>query len=386
MAMEKIVLVVNRGSSSKKYALYRGEEMLLSGSFVREGEGYEMCVGNGPNEKISEESFFSGLSLFLEKCHTLGIIASATEISLVGMRIVSPGVYFQEHHIIDANFCKALQKVSESDPVHIEPILAEIDAVSTLLSHALQVGVSDSAFHASLPENAFAYALPEALRESGVRRFGYHGISVASVMHTLKEKFGGVPERTIVCHLGSGASVTALRNGKSVDTSMGYSPLEGLVMSTRIGDIDVGGVLQLLKEHTSEELQKLFYTQSGLLALSGLSADMKVLLEAEKEGHEGALRAVSAFVRGVQKYIGAYTAVLGGVDAIVYTGTIGEKSGEIRSRICSELSWLGVSLDRDLDARQGAEGVIGSGGPVKVFMLSSDESRQIVREAMHFLG
>jgi acetate kinase len=237
-----------------------------------------------------------------------------------------------------------------------------------------------------MPSVAKYYALPPSLVEDeGVYRFGYHGISLSSIVEALSHRPWGLERKAIICHLGSGASVTAVLDGKSIDTSMGYSPLEGLIMSSRIGTIDVGAVLHVLKKKSVQELQEILYTKSGLLALSGLSDDMRVLIDAEKEGHEGAHRAIEAFAYAIQKHIGMYMAVLGGVDVIVFSGTIGERSFILRDRICQGLSWLNVHLDHEKNTHAKSGDYIGCDGSLGVCVMHSDEDMEIMRKTVAVL-
>jgi len=228
-----------------------------------------------------------------------------------------------------------------------------------------------------MPEVSKEYALSRNfIQDMDIHRFGFHGVSLASIVSNkdLSSVIGG---RVIICHLGSGCSVTALLNSLSVDTSMGYSPVSGLTMSSRVGDIDVGATMRILEKNSPEDLRKIFYTESGLLAISELSSDMRILLDAEKNGNKKASLAVETFIYNIQKYIGAYVAVLGGIDAIVFSGTIGERSFVIRERICNKLAYFGVKIDSEKNENAVSGTDISSLGEIKVFVIHSDEASEI---------
>lgn len=374
--MEKIILVSNIGSSSKKYALYKGDQCVSHAHFERSGEGYVWSLDGMEASSIEESVFKDALTIFLAKART------EVSVEYVGVRVVSSGTYFREHHVVTAAFLKELEQMASSDPAHIAPILGEIRKISECVPQAIIIAVSDSAFHRTLPQNAHAFALPKSVAEkSDVYHFGFHGLSLASVVRTFAKDIGPIPSRAIVCHLGSGSSITALRDGVSVETSMGYSALSGLVMSSRVGDIDAGAVLRLLETYTAADLQKMFYTESGLLAISGFSNDMRELLK-QKGENEGAQNAIDAFVYAIQKYIGAYAAVLGGVDAVIFSGMIGERSAPVRERVCERLAWLGVSLDKNKNSAGKVKENI-SDGKVAVYIVPSDEAGQIAFEVAH---
>lgn len=313
----------------------------------------------------------------------------ASEIDGIALRVVAPGTYFQRHARVDEPYLNELGEAVGPAPLHCGPVLSEALALRKRFPSAALWGISDSAFHATLPPVAREYALPvEDASRWDIHRFGYHGISAQSVLEKLKRR-GPLPGRMIRCHLGGGASVMAIHDGKSMDVSMGFSPLEGLLMGTRIGDIDPAAILHLERKAgmDADAIGKYLNTRCGLLGLSGTSVDMRKLLESEAEGDTGAALAVEAFVYRVRKYIGAYTAALGGIDLLVFTAAIGERSPLIRARICRGLEWMGVHLDpvRNDGSTTGDAELQPSGYSTGVSVVLTDEAvemHRLVRKAL----
>lgn len=266
------------------------------------------------------------------------------------------------------------------------PALSEIKKVREIFGEDKPIiGVSDSAFHATIPEQAKLYAIPiEDSRRFGIRRFGYHGISVQSVIGRTAGLLGRMPEKVIVCHLGGGASITAVKNGQSIDTSMGFTPLEGLVMATRVGDIDAGTVLYLSEKlnKNQKELEAYFNNNCGLLGLSGKSDDIRELLVNEKNGDLDSKLALQIYVNRIKQYIGRMAAVLGGVDLLIFAGTVGERSFIMRERICDNLKFLGIELDEEMNNKsEGVEAEIGkTGGGTQILIVKTDEMEEIAKE------
>jgi len=374
MAMEKIILAINIGSSSKKYSLYKGDSVVLNAHFEKAGDSYLVRYLNEEVKEISTEQFDSSLEFFNKKVNEVGFFENITGI---GFRIVAPGTYFTSNRYIDQKFLEQLSLIELNDPAHIGQMIIEINKVKKIFPNINILAVSDSAFHKNMPEVSKEYALSRNfIQDMDIHRFGFHGVSLASIVSNkdLSSVIGG---RVIICHLGSGCSVTALLNSLSVDTSMGYSPVSGLTMSSRVGDIDVGATMRILEKNSPEDLRKIFYTESGLLAISELSSDMRILLDAEKNGNKKASLAVETFIYNIQKYIGAYVAVLGGIDAIVFSGTIGERSFVIRERICNKLAYFGVKIDSEKNENAVSGTDISSLGEIKVFVIHSDEASEI---------
>lgn len=354
-------IIANVGSSSKKYAVYLDEQEL--GTYWYEGHE-------------AHEAF----ARMLEASLSQGAASSTTDYVAVGLRIVAPGTFFQKHALIDDSYVDKLRALLDEDPVHISPILSEIDAIRAHLGDVRIIGLSDSAFHADMLPAARSYAIDAKDAQSAdIQRFGYHGFSFASVVHSLQAN-DPLPERLVVAHLGSGASVAAIRGGVSIDTSMGFSPLEGLAMQTRSGDIDPAALMRLarIKGFSFGELEHYLYTQSGLRGLSGRSGDVRELLRLEREGDAQAHFALEVFSYRVRKYIGAYAAALGGVDTLVMTGTIGECSPVMRERICRGLEFLGLATHPSKNFSESGTADIGV-EPRKVIAMHTEEMREMAR-------
>lgn len=389
----KKILIVNAGSASKKYAVYDGDAELFRAHFERGKDGFvvtEYADGAHDARAISDAEYAQSARRFYDDCVARGIVQE-DEIVAVGFRVVAPGEYFNASRIIDDAYMRKLEDAYEIAPLHVRAVMEEIRACAAFLPEVPRIGVSDSAFHATIPEYARLYALPiEDSRALGIYRFGYHGISIRSALDATERLTGAIPERMIVCHLGSGASVTAVRGGASIDTSMGFTPLEGLVMATRVGDIDAGALIHVGKTKglSYDQLDEYLNHACGVHGLSGGGdGGVRELLEREAAGDADARRALGVFIYRIKKYIGAYIAALGGCDALVFTGTIGERSAPIRARVCDGLEMFGIALD---DAQNSAitgdaDGFIGrKDGAARIVVVRADEMRQIAKETMPF--
>ncbi|MHB0960640.1 MAG: acetate/propionate family kinase [Pirellulaceae bacterium] len=353
------ILVVNCGSSSIKYQLYRmpDRQVLAKGQAERIGEeGSLLKCESGGCEHLLQQRIADhevGMRLILQSLmgsenHAL---EDTHEISAVGHRVVHGGEEFSASVAIDDRVLRSIERFIDLAPLHNPANLTGIRAAMHALPDIPHVACFDTAFHASIPRVAYLYALPYRMYEEfGVRRYGFHGSSHRYVAGRTAQLLGRPPEATncITVHLGNGCSITAVREGKSTDTSMGLTPLEGLVMGTRSGDIDPAILFYLAdKGYDLASLNKLCNKQSGLLGVSGISNDMRTLTEAAAGGHEQAQLAIDIFCYRVRKYIGAYLAVLGRVDAVSFTGGIGERAVEVRARICRDLEPLGIVLDTE---------------------------------------
>ena len=368
------ILALNVGSSSLKFRLF---EVTAEG---------EKVLTEGTAERVDGETLLPAAEKAIAQCQPFGVDA-------VGHRLVQGGAKFTGPTRITPETLTDLKELRELDPLHNPTEVGLIEAAQRLLPDCPAVVVFDTAFHRTLPEVAYTYALPwELSARLGLRRYGFHGLSHQYVSGRLLECIGRHVEgtRLITCHLGSGASVCAIVNGQSVDTSMGMTPLEGLVMGTRSGDVDPGLLLYLLREQkmTPEQLDDLLNQQSGLKGVSGLSSDMRDIEKAAADGSKQAELSLALFAYRVRKYIGAYAAALGGVDAVAFTGGIGERSATMRTRICDGLSFLGLRLSAD--ANQNADGKVAacvseSDAPVSVWVIPTDEERQIAREVAGLL-
>jgi acetate kinase len=300
------------------------------------------------------------------------------QIDAIGHRVVHGGSKYRESVVIDPSVLDEIQALNELAPLHNPSAHAGIQHLTRL--GLPQVAVFDTAFHATLPKHAYTYALPAELAEKhGIRRFGFHGIAhqYAALRHA---ELAGTQARVISLHLGNGCSACAIADGKSIETSMGLTPLEGLMMGTRSGDIDPGLIPYISRREnwTLDRIEKMLTEESGLKGVSGVSQDIRHLT-----GESGSF-AVDLFCYRVKKYVGAYASVLGGLDSILFTGGIGENSADVRSRVASGLEWLGVSLDEDRN-QQGGEGAIHQ-GKVGIWVISGDEELMIAREVIRLLG
>lgn len=367
------ILALNVGSSNLKYKLFAmpTEEVLAEGNIENNG-GSEMA-------QAAQDA--------IAKCLPFGIGA-------IGHRIVHGGRLFSEPTVITKEVLLSLHGIEQFDPTHNPTEVLVIEVGLRLVPNAPAVAIFDTAFHKTLPRIASDYALPWEMSERmGLRRYGFHGISYQFTSKLLLKCLGreAMGTRLIICHLGSGASICAIRDGQSVDTSMGLTPLEGLVMGTRCGDIDPGLLLYLLRSQkmTPAQLDNLLNQQSGLKGISGRSSDERTLEDATANGDELAERALAMAAYRVRKYIGAYAAAMGGVDAIAFTGGIGEHSPSMRRRICDELGFLGVSLDsgrNESDDTKTPTLLSRDGGAVPVWRIPTDEELQVARETFHALS
>lgn len=386
-----MILAVNTGSASKKYAIYDRDKEVFRAHLEWDGGGLMATFRFGEREEkrsVSEAEFSHGVELVLDRAEEAGIISDRAEIGRVGARIVAPGEYFYSHRLIGESFFRRLEEAMEEAPLHIAPITKELAEIREALPGADMIAVSDSEFHATLTPETRTYALPkEAAEKYGIYRYGYHGTSVRSALRGAEKLFGKVPGRVIVCHLGSGASLTAVRDGKSFDTTMGFTPLEGLVMGTRIGDIDPGALIYLGEKLglSYGKLEEYLNKECGLLALSGKTADIRELLKLEADGDGSAKLALGVFVYRVRKYIGAYAAAMGGADALIFTATIGERSSILRERIVEGLDFLGfrVNKRKNKSPKQTPRIISGCFGK-RVAVIPADELGEIARAAAEY--
>lgn len=381
-------LLINPGSASRKYAIACGPEIVLRAHFERSGDGAKVTLitaGKTEERSFKSAQFSHTTDYVVKEAVTRKLIAGKSELPAAGLRIVAPGTFFQEHRPVDAKFIDKLKAALKDAPLHIKPELAEIGHLQKILPSTALYGVSDSAFHAHIPDKARRYAIPEKdAHHYGIHRYGFHGISLASILRRLPGVLGHVPKRLVICHLGSGASVTAIRDGSSVDTSMGFSPLEGLVMSTRVGDVDPGGLIHLAKAKgfSFTQLEHYLNTECGLLGFHGRTGDMRALIEGYQEGDAASKLALDAFSYRIQKYIGAYAAILGGIDAVIFSATIAERSDFVRARICEGLVGSGILLDAKRNRKlRGEDGIISADdSPVAAAVVLTDELAEMARQ------
>lgn len=344
----KLTLISNPGSASRKYVLYEGEKIQgelrfewLNGEIV-----YTLLPGN--NEAVFAN--IAGLSeapgKIMEIFNKTSILQANTTLDAIGLRVVAPGNYFLQHIFIDAEYEKNLARVSGLAPIHVSAALEELSCLKKLFPGVKIIGASDSAFHASRPDYAKYYGIPKKDADSfDIKRFGYHGISVSSVIRKLEDA-GKLAPRVVVVHLGGGASVSAVLNGRSIDNTMGFSPLEGLVMSTRSGSIDTTAVFALKQfmKLGDPEMHDYLNSKAGLLGLGG-STDVPELIAREKSGDRDSLLALNVYLYNIQKGIGEMVSALGGIDTLVLTGTVCERSVEIRHHLMERMRYLDFCLD-----------------------------------------
>lgn len=395
------ILVLNCGSSSIKYKLYdmASQQVMAQGGIEKLGLKDSFLKFKLPNgEKCTIEKFMPehtvGVELILDTLVNpeYGCIKSLKEIDAVGHRLVHGGEKFNTSVIITPEVIEKMEECTELAPLHNPANLKGVAAITKILPDIPQVGVFDTAFHQTMPDYAYMYALPyEYYEKYGVRRYGFHGTSHRYVSRRACEFLGLDYNncRIITAHIGGGGSVTAIKNGLSVDTSMGLTPVEGLVMGTRSGDVDLGAISYLMeKEHmTVEKLNHVINKESGVMGVSGVSSDMRDIQAATNQGNHRAELAMRMFDYRLLKYIGAYTAVLGGVDVIVFTGGIGENQASTRDYICRSLDYLGVKYDAKLNETiHGDEAEISvEGSKVRVVVIPTDEELTIARDTMELV-
>lgn len=388
--------MLNCGSSSVKYKLINVDDKktLAEGGVEKigiPGSFLKFRLPDGSKKVIDEvipdhrKAIMDILNILTDP--TYGCISSFKEIDAVGHRVVHGGEKFNKSVLINDEVIEKIKECYDVAPLHNPVNMAGIDAITEFMPGVPQVAVFDTAFHQTMPAEAYMYALPyELYTKYSVRRFGFHGTSHRYVARRVCD-FLGVPyenQRIITCHIGNGGSITAVKDGKSIDTSMGLTPVEGLMMGTRVGDVDPGALTFIMdKEHLdTKQLSNLINKKSGVLGISGISSDMRDIDAAIAEGNERAKLALDMYIYRIIKYIGAYTAVLNGVDIIVFTGGVGENQQPLRKAVCEHLSYLGVKIDDAVNASsRGEEKVISAAdSKVKVVVIPTDEELMIARD------
>jgi acetate kinase len=391
------ILVLNNGSSSVKYKLIDSdtkrvlaeggvEKIGLPDSFIKfktpEGKKETVEVSM-PDHKEAIRQVFKVLT-DPEK----GVIRNLDEIDAVGHRVVHGMEYFNKSVLITPEVIARVKECYPVAPLHNPANITGIEAILDLLPEVPQVGVFDTAFHQTMPAKAYMYALPyEDYEKYGIRRYGFHGTSHRYVSRRACEFLGldYDKQRIITCHIGNGGSITAIRDGKSVDTSMGLTPTEGLMMGTRVGDVDPGALTYLMERRDIgyKELQKIINKESGVLGVSGISNDMRDIEDGIEAGNERAILAMDMYEYHILKYIGAYTAVLGGADVIVFTGGVGENQTSTRETICKSLAYLGVTFN----AVRGSEiEISGPDSKIRVVVIPTDEELMIATDTAEIVG
>lgn len=393
------ILVLNCGSSSIKYALYdmADHSVITSGGIEKIGlpDSFINVKLNGEKHRIMRpiEEHTAGVQFIFEVL-TQGeyaVLSDLNELGAVGHRMVHGGERFNKSVLLTPEVMEAFTACNDLAPLHNPANIKGVNAVKALLPNIPQVGVFDTAFHQTMPDYAFMYALPyELYKKYGVRRYGFHGTSHRYVSARACEFLGIKAEGTkmITCHIGNGGSVAAVVDGKCIDTSMGLTPLEGLVMGTRSGDIDGGAVTFLEKKLglDADGMSNLLNKKSGVAGITGGSSDMRDVENAAKAGEPRAQLAQAMYFYRIKKYIGAYAAAMGGVDVIVFTAGVGENQVSMRSEVCKGLEFLGVKFDEARNAVRGEEAVISADdSKVKVVVIPTDEELMIATDTMNLL-
>jgi acetate kinase len=383
--MPDAILILNAGSSSIKLGVFalapREPTLLCSGLLDEQDFGHRLIIHDASGRQLFDAqrpAADDGRGLYPEILHWIETYLSGSRLLAIGHRIVHGGREFFEPVEVTTDVLEALAALTPLAPLHQPVCLAPIRAIAALRPKLPQIACFDTAFHHHLAPPVSRFAIPRRFEELGIRRYGFHGLSFEYIADRLGEISKGLPgKRTVVAHLGNGASLCAMRNGKSVDTTMGLTSLDGLVMGTRCGAIDPGVLLYLLQEHrlSADELQDLLYRRSGLLGVSDLSADMRVLLQS---GSAAAREAIELFTLRASREIVAMANTLEGLQCLVFTGGIGEHSAEIRQAICARLHWLGVRLDRPAN-EAGAQSIHADHSQVEVLVLPTSEETSIAR-------
>ncbi len=389
------ILVINCGSSSLKYQLIdmENENVLAKGLCERIGiEGSKLThkpAGKDVLEKVEpmpDHQVAVKLVLDALQDATYGVISDVNEISAIGHRVLHAGMHYSESIVVNEDVKKVVRDCFDLGPLHNPANLIGIEACEAAMPGIPNVAVFDTAFHQTMPEKAYMYAIPyEYYEKYDIRRYGFHGTSHRFVSKRLIEVAGldVNNSKVIVCHLGNGGSISAVVNGKCVDTSMGLTPLEGLIMGTRSGDLDAAVVQYIANKEgkTVNEVIDILNKKSGVLGISGVSSDFRDVQKAQKEGNKRADIAIQAFVYRVAKYIGSYVAAMNGIDAIAFTAGVGENDATIRKEICSYLGYLGVTVNDEANKLRGEEVKIsGADSKVQVFAIPTNEELAIARE------
>ena len=395
------ILVLNCGSSSIKYALYDMDHktVMTSGGAERvglDGAFVKVKMADGTKKQIMHDipEHTEGVKFIFSLLTDpkIGVIKDLKEIDAVGHRMVHGGEKFNKSVILTPEVLKAFEDVSDLAPLHNPANLKGVHAVSELMPGLPQVGVFDTAFHQTMPDYAYMYAIPYELYEKyGIRRYGFHGTSHRYVSQRVCDFLGVKAEdkKVITCHIGNGGSVAAVKYGKCMDTSMGLTPLEGVMMGTRSGDIDGGAVSFIQKKLNldADGISNLLNKKSGVFGITGISSDMREIDAAAAKGDKKAILALEMYNYRIKKYIGAYAAAMGGADIIVFTAGVGENQSSMRSEVCKDMEWMGVKLDEAKNATvHGEEAIISTpDSKVTVVVIPTDEELMIATDTMNLL-
>lgn len=390
----RLILITNPGSSSRKYALYKGQELLCSLHFETE-DGKIICTlkradGTSKNIKTDFKALTSCVANLSEILTAEGYLGGMSKIDVILARVAAPGEFFSHDHLVDEKVLKELDAAKKKAPLHVPVVAGEIEHLVKSFKDTPVITITDSGFHNARPDLMKYYAFnPEIANKYDIKRWGYHGLSVGSIVQYMKAQ-EILPQKLIVCHIGSGSSITAVFEGKSLDTTMGYTPLEGVMMATRTGSLDAAAALALkraLKYESDESLEKYLNKECGLLGVSGQSDDMRNILRLRDEGDKRGTFAHALYVYMLQRGIGQMAAALGGVDAIVFTATIGERSDEIRRVTTQKLAYLGLAIDEEKNIAEMPERHtnIAAEGSKPVWVIRTDESEEMIRRGLALL-
>lgn len=394
MKKDSLVLVVNPGSASRKYALYNDGNKLATIHFeFEEGKVISKLSYNGQKffDTYTDADLGTVSRYILPLLKKYQVITEDDAMSAIGIRVVAPSKRFAADQLADDSAITALENVQLRAPLHVGTVLAEIRQLKQNMPQIPIVIVSDSAFHSTKPEWAWHYGIDTELAEKhDIKRYGFHGISVGSVVRNLLQA-NMLPSKTIVCHLGSGSSITAVADGKSVETTMGYTPLEGLMMETRVGNIDPSAVVAIKRELQLQDnaVEEYLNKKCGLLGVSGSTNDVRQLLAKEEQGDARAKLALKMFTYRIQQAIGQMAASMGGADQLVFTATIGERSAPIRERVLENLGYLGFinnKMINDSVFEPTEPTNIGTSESKPIIVISTDESSEIARRAAGFIN
>lgn len=388
------IIAINAGSSSLKFQLFEmpSEEVITKGIVERIGikdSIFTISVNGEKNKEVTDiPNHDVAVKILLDKLTSLGIIQSLDEIEGIGHRVVHGGEEFNDSVVITEEVLNKIEVLSELAPLHNPANLTGIRAFQQVLPNVPAVAVFDTAFHQTMPENSFLYSLPyEYYKKYGIRKYGFHGTSHKYVSQRAAEMLGRPVEhlRLISCHLGNGASIAAIEGGKSIDTSMGFTPLAGVTMGTRSGNIDPALIPYIMEKtnKNADQVLDVLNKESGMLGVSGFSSDLRDIEDEAEKGNERAELALKVFADRIHKYIGSYAARMCGVDAIIFTAGIGENSSAIRARVLQGLEFMGIYWDPALNKVRGEEAFVSyPHSPVKVMVIPTDEEVMIARDVV----
>ena len=390
MQKERLILITNPGSSSRKYALYKGLKRICSLHFEFEENNVICTIKQTDGTKKKIETGLTELSETVSSIERIledeGYLNESERLDAVLARAAAPGEYFAHDHFIDEDCLTKLEGARKKAPLHVPVVADEVKYLMDEFKEIPLILISDSGFHTSRPNLTKAYAIDQNLAEThDIKRWGYHGLSVSSIVNYM-QKNAILPQKLIVCHIGSGASVTAVLDGKSYDTTMGYTPLEGVMMATRAGSIDPAAALAIkhaLNFTSDEELEKYLNKKCGLRGVSGVSDDLRDVIKLKNAGDKLGTFAYELYIYRLQSAIGQMAAALDGADAIVFTATIGERSNEIRKMVTKKLDYLGFSLDEEKNEQEIPERHVNlaAENSKPVYAIRTDEFGEMIRRA-----